>query len=442
MAEMDAKRKLLVKAVRKGNVGLVRTIFDSLECVNAARDDDTLVAKLEQIGAPINKSGDTVLHLACRHGHREVINVILDSLSIVSKSSCAIAARENVMVNHQNAVGHTPLHESALAGDAISILALVAAGADVHKVKQADWTALHLAATRDVPEAIAALLESGADASRQNRDGRTPFHIACAAGGAKVLRLLLDHAPRSHLGASTNGQTALMRAALYGNMAALDMLIRPSLPPPPRLSSSPSSIPSQAVLAAQAENAPAPAAVPMLSATATDSSGQTALHWAVGGGHKAAICALLDCGADINARDKAGRTPLHMAAATGDTGEHFSTNRAEAEDIARHLISHARGDARNVDPFEGDGSGSTPLHLAAIEGHYTLASIFLHEGAAVDAVDAHGRTALHAAALRGRGAVVKVLLEAGADPTRPDANGKTPREFARGEAVKLLCPQL
>ena len=46
----------------------------------------------------------------------------------------------------------------------------------------------------------------------------------------------------------------------------------------------------------------------------TDSRGQTALHHAASVGNVAVLCALIDAGADVDAKDATECTPLHMAA--------------------------------------------------------------------------------------------------------------------------------
>ena len=52
-------------------------------------------------------------------------------------------------------------------------------------------------------------------------------------------------------------------------------------------------------------------------ANARDRYGDTPLHRALGKGHVEVVRALLDAGADVNARDDFGDTPLRLAAGKG-----------------------------------------------------------------------------------------------------------------------------
>jgi len=76
---------------------------------------------------------------------------------------------------------------------------------------------------------------------------------------------------------------------------------------------------------------------------------------------------LLERGADPDARDEDGRTPLYIAAANGSV------------EVARLLLKHgADVNARAID-------GSTPLHLAVAFGHLDVAELLLERGADVNA---------------------------------------------------------
>jgi len=96
--------------------------------------------------------------------------------------------------------------------------------------------------------------------------------------------------------------------------------------------------------------------------------GWTALHLASFFGHKDVASLLLARGADVNARSKSTRfakenTPLHAAAANRQV------------DVAEILIAHG------ADVNAKDGSGYTPLALAANSKNDLLVVILLEKGA-------------------------------------------------------------
>ena len=85
-----------------------------------------------------------------------------------------------------------------------------------------------------------------------------------------------------------------------------------------------------------------------------------------------------------------------------------------------------------------DGDGMTPLHYAARRGDTKIVSILVDEGVDVDAKARFYRggqfegTALHLAARQRANACVKVLLAAGASPHLRDFHGRTPFDDAFG----------
>ncbi|HWO00163.1 MAG TPA: ankyrin repeat domain-containing protein [Blastocatellia bacterium] len=106
---------------------------------------------------------------------------------------------------------------------------------------------------------------------------------------------------------------------------------------------------------------------------------------------------------------------LTLAALKGDTG------------LVTELLK------AGADPDACDGQGRTPLIEAAFGGHVDTLSALLGAGADPNARDADGWTPLMEAASKGRLDVVRRLLAAAADVNASDRDGRTAVEVvARG----------
>jgi hypothetical protein len=150
----------------------------------------------------------------------------------------------------------------------------------------------------------------------------------------------------------------------------------------------------------------------------------TALMEAVGNGNQEMVRVLLNAGADVNARNKNGRTAL--------LNIHEDTT---AEVVWALVAAGAKVNRKDV-------GGNTPVLMAAMEDNVPVLQALLDAGAKVNAKNEEGRTALMEAAREDHSESVKVLLRAGADVDRKDNEGRTALKLAQeaenSEIIKLL----
>ncbi|MDP6582876.1 MAG: ankyrin repeat domain-containing protein, partial [Vicinamibacterales bacterium] len=159
--------------------------------------------------------------------------------------------------------------------DAEAVVALLSDGADVNAAQPDGATALHWAAHWDAVDSARRLLEAGAAVNAVNDLGVAPLAIACRNGNARMVDTLLAGGADARI-AEPSGETALMTCARTGSAQAVELLLSGG-------------------------------AVPNASERA---SGQTALMWAVAGRHTSAARALVEAGADLDARSHGQFTPL------------------------------------------------------------------------------------------------------------------------------------
>jgi truncated hemoglobin YjbI len=158
-------------------------------------------------------------------------------------------------------------------------------------------------------------------------------------------------------------------------------------------------------------------------------SGRTLLHDAAGGWRPELIALLLRLGADANARDAFGHTPLYYAGnAVPETGD--------AEDGGEAVRELVKGGA-DVNAQDGV-KRCTALHMAARRGHVEVAEALVACGAGLEVRDSLGDTPLRRAVNCGKGEVTAFLLSKGADAHSRGSRGLTPWKAARGAAMKKI----
>lgn len=140
---------------------------------------------------------------------------------------------------------------------------------------------------------------------------------------------------------------------------------------------------------------------------ARDQNGDTPLHCAAAQGHTEAATQLLAAGADIDARDPDGRTPLFLAMRCPSFTPDERWDKTES--LVRLLVE------RGSDLEARDANGCTPLAEAARRDHFNAVRFLLAKGADIETRDKHGTTPFLETATLGAVATAKILADAGAN---------------------------
>jgi ankyrin repeat protein len=224
-----------------------------------------------------------------------------------------------------------------------------------------------------------------------------------------------------------------------------------------------------------------------LDVNARSKDGRTALHIVAARYDNGTVNLLLKAKANPNQKDNDGRTPMEYAALHGhsDLVRQLAKVQSEPLDLfsavilgkAERVKELLKARPELVKARTRQGSGWTPLHIAAGEGHEEIARVLLDAGADVNGakgetsplvwvvwteqpnlklvkllidrgadVNQPGglekETPLHYAAKYGNVELVKLLLKAKADPKAKAWRGRTPLDLAKEnnqkDIVKLL----
>ncbi|OHE63361.1 MAG: hypothetical protein A2Z99_04955 [Treponema sp. GWB1_62_6] len=387
--------------------------------------------------------------------------------------------------NIKDDYGDAPLHVAIALNMGVPFIAvLLKGGADPNIRNTAGRTPLHSAVERDRPEYVPTLLDKGANIFAADDAGSTPFDLALKSGG-NVLQAMITAAT---VAMSDNvGNTPLHVAVAAGAPSKIVALIldrkaavnarNKSGDTPLHLAVADDSRELGELLIARgadifatnaagksplylAGHTPAGFLEWMLNSTtieARDGLGNGMLHFAAGWKLEAAIPSIIQKGADPNAQNATGETPIFSAVkadspatiavlikngadsasrdALGNTSLHAAV-RWNAKSSALALL------AQGADPNARNLAGKMPLHDAVRLGIVDLEKVLVNGGAKLEGRDLKGATPLMEAVSAGSLSATERLLERGANPTARNMQGDTPLHVSvaagRTDIAKLL----
>ncbi len=266
------------------------------------------------------------------------------------------------LLNARGPEGSTPFMYAVLYAGKDTLERLLKQGADPNKGNDANATALMWAAT-DLEKARL-LLDHGADVNARSSDMRTPLMIAARRpGNAAVVKLLLDHGANPNPNAHPPAESSpLIEAATAGDAASMELLLgrgadaKASGEPALEMSVNMRCSKCIALLAAKDLGKEAySTALPNISQL----------------GDVNAVRLMLDHGADVNAVDPLGRTPLMYAAASDLLDL----------DVVKLLVERGADVNAKDTHKQGGDSGLTVLDIARLHGDTPVVQWLIKSGA-------------------------------------------------------------
>ena len=339
-----------------------------------------------------DSSGNTPLHLSILYDHQN--------------SSKEILKCDNLQINLANDDQKTPLHLAVEKGNIDIVDKLLNMRPDHNAVDSSGNTVLHLAAAGGYLDCCESILKHNADKiNARNNDENTPLHLAIKNGNSNIIACLQQYQTGCNLQNSL-GDTPLHLAVNDGHLDCFTKLLADT----------------------------------NLKIELTNNTHLTPLHCAAKTGNAEIIAQLLHRGANCNAKDTSGDTPLHLAVTKGflnccekllartdlKINEKNKTNETplhKAAEVGRRNVCELilQYPGVNINILKNKVH-QTPLHLAAQQNNHEVIKLLLKKGANWKLRDKYSYLALHYAAETGSVKSCEYLTKAFEEATREQIN--------------------
>ncbi|KAL6843592.1 hypothetical protein ACP4OV_026654 [Aristida adscensionis] len=374
-----------------------------------------VVALSKELLVATNQDGDTPLHLAAKAGRLKVADLLVqEARSDEGKEAAAAAAAEGKEAAAAEEEGKEEAAAAEAAAEGKEAAAATEAEGKEAAAAEAEGKEAAAAAAAEAAAAVKAPLKNPLIIT--NNAGNTPLHEAVQHQENAVALMLLGADPSGGHDLNHRNESPLHMAAREGLFQVVRRIVEQSWVQPryvPAVSVSGTAL-HQAVLGGYTKIVEILIERYPELLELTDSNGNNALHYAAQKNHRRTVDLLLNKRTALAYKPNRERqSPLHVAAHYGST-EAIAALLRHCPDVAEMVDSDGRNAfhvavasgktnalrclLRHVRPPEllnrVDGSGNTPLHLAAELSHVQSALLLLKDSRVDPCVRNHdGETA-------------------------------------------------
>jgi ankyrin repeat protein len=370
-------------------------------------------------------------------GNRRVIEALLNRRVNIDSKLTGHQPNEKILEGELRYwwPGGTALHFSI--GTSIAVARrLIGNGSQINLVDREGATPLHWAVRKDKPDFIRLLVQAGASIDTRDNAGQSPLQLARTASIKSVKELVAN----KELG-DVEDASILLHGAVYDrNFEIVEILLQAGANPNKPYQNCPSTL---FVLGYWGEPlswrlSRARRCLELLISHGAHinlrtEGGESPLHYFAQNWGQEEVKQLLDAGAEIDAVNFTGQTPLM-----------FARSREVAEFLIAAGASSERRDKFGYNPVDWTtmwridellelysssvpGATKNAKLIAAIHsGNMDNVQTQLSDGAGSDAVDGYGTPAIHIAARQLLSEIVKTLIDSGADINTLSPQGRTP----------------
>ena len=312
----------------------------------------------------------------------------------------------------------TPLQNAALSGQMKVVKYLLKKGADLQKIDDNGHNAVTWAAARGQTEMFEYLLKKGADIMIEGKGGTAALRSAAYYNHIDIVKLLLKKGvPLEER--NSYGYTPLLSATSAGNCEVMQLLIDAGADINVKLSENNESLLHNAAMSGKVD------AIDLVISNgadieARDNFGRSPIFFSLYSREPAALAKMIEKGADVNVKNEDGATLVQVAA------------RVEMPEMVKMLI-----DAK-VDVNIADKDNTTPLYWAVMTGNEEIAKMLLSNGADPNIAEKNsGDNPLHLASIKGQNGITKLLLKHGSEVNTVNSAGLSPLALAKKYGNKI-----